>query len=191
MADYEARIAPFINTTFYVTSAWWELPREHRGLDISTGGNDPLYSMCNGTVRRSGWSNGGYGYMLIIEDNTTHMGFLYAHMQYAPVVLVGDQVITGQFVGYEGSTGDSTGNHLHLEMQDLTDHDWVYGAPKSYYTNPAEWMGFPNVEGISVIYDGTPGPTPPPPTPIETTKKKFPWFLYSRKLRNKHKGLTN
>lgn len=36
MADYEARIAPFINVTFFVTSVWWEEPRNHRGLDIAT-----------------------------------------------------------------------------------------------------------------------------------------------------------
>lgn len=53
MADYEARIAPFINVTFYVTSEWWEQPRNHRGLDIATPsslGNVPVYSMCNGSV---------------------------------------------------------------------------------------------------------------------------------------------
>lgn len=53
MADYEARIAPFINETFYVTSEWWEQPRNHRGLDIATPsslGNVPLYSMCNGEI---------------------------------------------------------------------------------------------------------------------------------------------
>ena len=36
MADYVARIAPFINVEFYVTSQWWEQPRNHRGLDIAT-----------------------------------------------------------------------------------------------------------------------------------------------------------
>ena len=35
MADYKARIAPIINEEFTVTSVWWELPRNHKGLDIS------------------------------------------------------------------------------------------------------------------------------------------------------------
>lgn len=188
MADYEARIAPFINVQFYVTSEWWEEPRNHRGLDIATGANDNLYSMCNGTVIRSGWSDGGYGNMLIIKDNTTGMGFLYAHMRDLPVVSVGDQVTIGQFVGIEGTTGDSTGIHLHIEMQDISEHDWVYGAPKSYYTNPADFMGFPNQQGISVIYNGTPGPGPgpEPPTPTgQVIKRKFKWVIYARKLRKK------
>lgn len=60
MADYEARIAPFINVTFYVTSEWWEQPRNHRGLDIATPsslGNVPLYSMCNGHVVYKGFDS--------------------------------------------------------------------------------------------------------------------------------------
>lgn len=36
MAQYEARIAPFINIEFWITSEWWEQPRNHRGLDIAT-----------------------------------------------------------------------------------------------------------------------------------------------------------
>lgn len=57
-----------------------------------------------------------------------------------------------------GTTGSSTGIHLHLEMQDISQHDWIYQAPKETYTNPAEFMGIPNQEGISVIYYGTPIP---------------------------------
>ena len=185
-----ANIAPFINVVFQITSAWWELPREHRGLDISTGNNDPLYSMCNGTVVFSGAQTDpttgdytGYGnYIIMKADNG--MGFLYAHMKELSNKHVGDRVIIGEQVGIEGTTGDSTGNHLHLEMQDLTNHDWIYGAPKSYYENPATFMGLPNEEGVLAIYNGT----PVPPTPTPTIRRgKFPWVLYARKLRNSHR----
>lgn len=157
MADYIARIAPFIDVTFYVTSVWWELPRNHRGLDIATPsslGNVPLYSMCNGTVEYVGVDNPshGYGNYIILKDSTTNMGFLYAHMSERSPLNAGDTVEIGQFVGREGTTGHSTGIHLHLEMQDLTNHNWIYNGDKSIYTNPAEFMGIPNVEGISVIY---------------------------------------
>lgn len=67
MADYVARIAPFINVTFYVTSVWWEQPRNHRGLDIATPsslGNVPLYSMCNGTVVHKDYDANGYRQLL-------------------------------------------------------------------------------------------------------------------------------
>lgn len=164
MADYNARIAPFINIEFWVTSEWWEQPRNHRGLDIATAsalGSQPLYSMCDGQVVLKSYDRTGYGYYIIMKDNTTNMGFLYAHLSQASPLNVGDSVSVGQFVGYEGSTGSSTGLHLHLEMQDLTNHNWIFRAPKEYYSNPADFMGIPNQEGISAIYDGTPEPTPP------------------------------
>lgn len=173
MADYEARIAPFINVTFYVTSEWWEMPRNHRGIDLSTGNNDNLYSMCNGTVVLKSYDADGYGYYLIMKDSVTGMGFLYAHLKQPTPLNVGDSVSIGQFVGIEGTTGSSTGNHLHLEMQDISEHNWIFGADKSYYTNPADFMGIPNVEGISVIYNGVPvyPPTPPTPTPKSNANK--------------------
>ena len=159
MADYEAKIAPFINVEFYVTSEWWEQPRNHRGLDIATVsslGNVPLYSMCNGQVVHKAYEVDGYGHYIIMKDNTTGMGFLYAHMSEASPLNIGDTIQIGDYVGNEGTTGSSTGIHLHIEMQDLSDHEWLFGADKSYYTNPAEFMGFPNEEGISIIYYGTP-----------------------------------
>lgn len=176
MADYNARIAPFIDIVFYVTSAWWEQPRNHRGIDLSTGGNDPLYSMCDGYVYYVGYDATGYGNYLIMKDGTTGMGFLYGHLKEPTTLSVGDPVVIGQQVGIEGTTGHSTGNHLHLEMQDISQHEWQYQAPKEVYTNPADFMGIPNVEGISVYYDGTPIP-PTPPTP--TSKKN--WWKYRKK----------
>lgn len=178
----EARIAPFINEVFTVTSEWWEQPRNHRGLDISTGTGSPLYSMAKGQVVRSDYSD-SYGNVLIIKDVNTKMGFLYAHMRDLPLVKYGEFVEVGTLVGYEGTTGDSTGIHLHIEMQDLSLHDWIYGADKSYYSDPAAFMGIPNVEGTQCIYNGTPTPGP---TPTTTRKKnKFPFVIYARKLREK------
>lgn len=190
MAVVNPRIAPFINVTFWVTSVWWELPRNHRGLDIATataGGSVPIYSMCNGTVIRSEVSGSltekvGYGNVVIIEDDVTHMGFLFAHLARRDVS-VGDHVVIGTQIGMEGETGEAYGMHLHLEMQDLTNHAWQYQAPKEVYTNPAEWMGIPNVEGTECYYNGIPIP---PPTPVIISKKnKFKWVLYSRKFRNR------
>lgn len=188
MAVVTPRIAPFINVTFWVTSEWWEQPRNHRGLDIATaiaGGSVPLYSMSDGVVVRSDYSS-SYGNVVIIKA-TNGMGFLYAHMRDLPAVKVGQSVSVGQYIGQEGSTGDSTGLHLHVEMQDLTNHEWIYQGDKSIYSNPAEFMGIPNVEGTECYYSGTPGPIPPTPTG-ETKKKRFPWVLYSQKLRNKQQS---
>lgn len=66
-------------------------------------------------------------------------------------------------------------------MQDISQHDWIYQAPKETYTNPATFMGIPNQEGISVIYYGT--PIPPMPS---IKKSKFKWVLYAKKLRNRN-----
>lgn len=89
-------------------------------------------------------------------------------MNEASTLNVGDSVTIGELVGYEGTSGSSTGIHLHLEMQDLTTHEWIYHGDKSIYTNPAEFMGIPNEEGISVIYYGT--PIPPKPTQSKSIK---------------------
>ena len=183
MADYEAKIAPFINVEFYVTSVWWEEPRNHRGLDIATPsslGNVPLYSMCNGTVVRNDWDENGYGNYIIMKDIESGMGFLYGHLAEPSPKKVGDTVAIGEQVGLEGSTGDSTGIHLHLEMQDLSNHDWKFQADKSVYTNPCDFMGIPNEEGISVIYYGT--LLPPEPTP-STIKNSNKWLKFrARKI---------
>ena len=136
--------------------------------------------MCNGEVVLKSYDEDGYGYYIIMKDSQTGMGFLYAHLKEPSPKNVGDTVSIGEFVGIEGTTGSSTGIHLHLEMQDISTHSWIFGADKSYYTNPADFLGIPNVEGTVAIYYGTPIPT-------TTKRNKFKWVLYARKLRNKNK----
>lgn len=194
MAVYNANIAPFINQTFWITSEFWEERpasgggvRYHKGLDIAvpfdlTNPTDVyVYSMCDGVCIDRGYDADGYGnYLILKADDGT--GFLYGHLripQLPVLVDVGDRVTIGQAVGYEGSTGASTGPHLHLEMQPLgTGTYWYHGDDITRYINPAEWMGIPNVEGIECFYDGVPI--------FPTIKKRgFPWILYARKLRNR------
>lgn len=181
MADYEARIAPFINIEFAVTSEWWEQPRNHRGLDIATyhsaGDNVPLYSMCHGTVVLKAFDEDGYGNYLIMKDSETGMGFLYGHLKNPTPLSVGDNVQIGEFVGIEGTTGSSTGIHLHIEMQDISNHSWIFHGDKNIYTNPAEFMGFPNEEGITVIYNGT-----PIPPPIKSSFNRKWWQALNKKI---------
>ena len=97
---------------------------------------------------------------------------------------VGDSVDFGDFVGIEGTTGHSTGIHLHISSQDMTGKEsWTFGLPISKLLNPCDYMGFPNVLHTSVIYYGT--PKPPQPQPTFHKKRKFKWVLYVRKLREK------
>ena len=79
MADYTAKIAPFINQEFYVTSEFGE-PRQgrdpHKGLDIATPsalGGANLYSMCNGTVVYKTFDADGFGHYIIMKDSKTGM----------------------------------------------------------------------------------------------------------------------
>lgn len=154
------------------------------GIDLATPspGNN-LYSMTDGEVITKVYEEGGFGHYIIIKGDDGK-GFLYAHMREASPLSVGDRVSVGDYVGHEGTTGNSTGIHLHLEMQDLSNRGWQFGADLSEYLNPADFMGFPNTAGISVIYNGT--PKPPTPTPVVGRKSNFKWVLYANKLRNKN-----
>ncbi len=87
------------------------------GIDIGGVRGTPVRAAANGTVivaRGSGW-NGGYGvYVVIMHDNGSQT--LYSHMG-SIVVSPGQQVSSGQIIGYVGSTGLSTGPHLHFEVR--------------------------------------------------------------------------
>lgn len=115
--------------------------------------------MVNGTVIDKGF-NTARGYYIIMKDTTSGLAFLYQHMREATPLSIGDTVVQGTYVGHEGATGDVTGIHLHLEEQDLSSgRSWNFSIDSLVpYKNPADFMGIPNSEGISVIYDGTPRP---------------------------------
>lgn len=89
----------------------------YNGIDIAAPLGTPIFASASGVVivsRASGW-NGGYGvYAVIAHDNGTQT--LYAHMS-KDVVSVGQEVIQGQVIGYVGTTGRSTGTHLHFEVR--------------------------------------------------------------------------
>ena len=186
MAVGNARIAPFINKKFTVTSPWWSNRGGtiHRGLDISTGSNDPVYSMLNGTVFRLYHNDASMGNAIIIkaDDNTAT---LYMHLK-SFTVNIGDRVSVGTQVGIEGTTGESTGIHTHVEMQVMKNNRWTWSYNKSDYLDPTQFMGIQNVKNSQWIYNGTPGPGPGPgpgPSPGSNKRRRFPWVLYARRLR--------
>lgn len=196
MADNIVRnIAPFINDRFLITSPWWTERTNpvtgekqiHRGLDIATVGSKPVYSMLDGIVHSIGYDDSQGNWIVIKDDNSlsTTFGYatLYMHLADVPIVNVGDRVQKGQEVGMEGTTGTSTGIHLHVEMQDLNrwNNVWHWSYNQSDYINPCIYMGIDNIDDTWWIYDGT----PIEPPAITLKKKNFPWVLYARKLRNK------
>ena len=99
----------------------------HKGVDIGTPMGTPILAAKNGTVTWAS-SNGGYGECIIInhgKGNST----LYGHLS-GYNVKMGDTVTQGQVIGYSGSTGNSTGPHLHFGI--MENNTWV--DPLNYLT---------------------------------------------------------
>ncbi len=86
----------------------------HPGLDIGAGMGTPIKAAAAGTVLVAGY-DGGYGNLVVI-DHGNSLATAYAH-QSQLAVSVGQQVSQGQVIGYVGSTGFSTGPHLHFEVR--------------------------------------------------------------------------
>ncbi|HEY4070569.1 MAG TPA: M23 family metallopeptidase, partial [Sphingomicrobium sp.] len=87
----------------------------HPGIDLAAPYGTPIYATADGTVVRAGWNSGGYG-NLVEVDHGRGITTRYGHMS-AILVHAGDHVTRGQQVGRMGSTGRSTGNHLHYEVR--------------------------------------------------------------------------
>ena len=96
----------------------------HTGADIAGAGINctPIYAIQSGVVTTSGYSNYGYGNYIIINhgecvDNNSSYISLYGHCS-SLVVKEGETVEKGQLIAYVGTTGNSTGPHLHLEVRE-------------------------------------------------------------------------
>ncbi len=89
-------------------------PAMHTGLDFRAATGDPVRATANGKVVSSGWA-GGYGRMVEI-DHGNGLSTRYGHLSEINVK-VGDQIKIGQVIGAVGSTGRSTGPHLHYETR--------------------------------------------------------------------------
>ncbi len=101
--------------------------RGHKGIDIAAPYGTPIYAAESGTVIEAagGW-NGGYGNCVKIEHADGNVT-LYGH-QSSIAIQYGDYVVKGQLIGYVGSTGDSSGNHLHFEVRS----NGTYSNPLDY-----------------------------------------------------------
>jgi murein DD-endopeptidase MepM/ murein hydrolase activator NlpD len=118
-SDFGMRFDPFYHV--------WRL---HAGIDLAAAGGSPIWAVEAGRVFRAGWS-GGYGnYTCIYHGRYSGKGFAscYAH-QSVVLVAAGQQVRQGQVIGRVGTTGASTGNHLHFEIR-------LDGTP----VDPVPWL---------------------------------------------------
>jgi murein DD-endopeptidase MepM/ murein hydrolase activator NlpD len=92
-------------------SRWGRL---HAGIDLAAGTGAPISAVAAGTVVSAG-SEGGYGRVVRLQHDAGTVT-LYAHLSQL-LVTVGQRVTAGTYVGLEGSSGHSTGPHLHFEVR--------------------------------------------------------------------------
>jgi murein DD-endopeptidase MepM/ murein hydrolase activator NlpD len=90
---------------------------DHRAIDVAANLGTPVTAADRGVVVRAGWNDQGYGNFVIIDHQIDYVT-LYAHLD-AILVQEGAVVGQGQAIGTVGSTGNSTGPHLHFEIRDF------------------------------------------------------------------------
>ena len=122
--------------------------RLHAGVDLAAPNGTPIRAAGAGVIVKAG-AEAGYGNAVLIDHGNGYLTH-YGHMSVI-TVRVGDEVTAGQQIGDEGSTGHSTGPHLHFEVH------------KGFYKNPIEPTGWLHEHGVDVPGCGTPGATPARP----------------------------
>ena len=103
-------IWPTQGTITQMYKAW------HKGLDIANHSGGNILAADSGTIVHAGWVNSGYGNMVMIDHGNGYVT-LYGHMLANLRVVVGQTVKRGDVIGSMGSTGRSTGTHLHFEVR--------------------------------------------------------------------------
>jgi murein DD-endopeptidase MepM/ murein hydrolase activator NlpD len=103
--------------SYYISSYFDEIRPSgpHNAVDLAGAEGQDVFAGRTGTVTSAGWQS-GYGFTVEIDHGDGHTT-LYAHLMSEPYVTVGQRVAGGQPIGALGSTGFSTGPHLHLEVK--------------------------------------------------------------------------
>ncbi|MCA0971291.1 peptidoglycan DD-metalloendopeptidase family protein [Halobacillus litoralis] len=124
-SEYGYRVHPIYGTK-----------RLHSGIDLAAVGTIPIYASADGTVIRSYYSS-SYGNVVFIAHQINGQTYttVYAHMRSTPAVSSGQTVQQGDFLGNMGSTGDSTGQHLHFEI-----HEGSWNGSRSNSVNPRRFL---------------------------------------------------
>ena len=134
VASANGFVFPVSGNYYISTNYYWNGSSGHKGLDVVRGCGTPVQAVANGRVYYVGSNKDVYGakMVLIVHNVNGRLVFSqYAHLQgYA--VSANQDVYAGQTIGYIGSTGWSTGCHLHLEMSE--DIGWDYNSPGNYWS---------------------------------------------------------
>lgn len=122
-AKMDTRVTPASANDQHSTKLLWPTSKhiitqyygwKHTGVDLDGDYTDPIYAAEDGIVQTAGWNNGGYGLQIIIDHENGYRT-RYAHSSKL-LVSVGDRVKRGQVIAMVGTTGRSTGTHLHFEV---------------------------------------------------------------------------
>ncbi|MFK7902084.1 MAG: M23 family metallopeptidase [Nitratireductor sp.] len=90
--------------------------RMHTGVDWSAPRGTPILAAGNGVVEKAGWHSGGYGRQTIVKHANGYKSSYNHQYKFAKGIVAGSRVRQGQVIGFVGSTGLSTGPHLHYEL---------------------------------------------------------------------------
>lgn len=127
-------IFPLKNYSYISSRFGWRWLRGqrnyHRGLDIAASKGTHIFAADSGTVIDVGYESGGLGYFVRI-DHGNGIHTIYGHCMQLPHVSKGQKVYQGQVIAYVGSTGNSTGNHLHFG---------VYNKSTGSYLDPEKYL---------------------------------------------------
>lgn len=123
-----------ITATYGMRGRYWA--NGHRGIDF-TADNRNIYSTCEGTVRVIAYDEGGWGRYISVGDGNG-MRHIFCHLEEGSVSVVeGQRVSRNTVLARMGSTGNSTGVHLHFQINDS----------QNLPTDPTEYLGIPNKTG--------------------------------------------
>ena len=115
-------------TDHHFLSGYDYTPPVHNGLDFDGDMGSPLYASDSGVVIFSGWSDRGYGNLIVIDHDGGWQTY-YGHIMDGGILVgCGENVLQGELIAYMGSTGNSTGPHLHFELR----HNGAAVNPWSY-----------------------------------------------------------
>lgn len=135
-SPFGTRVHPVFKTT-----------KKHKGIDLSAPEGTAIRVAAAGTVIRSGYESNGFGNQVWVDHGDGYVT-VYAHMYKLPSVKVGESVRDGQVIGGVGTTGVSTGNHLHFEIhkdgvpidpESIYDlNEYLFGPPDKLTKNEAQ-----------------------------------------------------
>ena len=103
-------------TTAHYLSGYDYTPPVHNGLDFDGDFGSPIYAADSGVIIYSGWSDRGYGNLIVIDHDGGWQTY-YGHLLDNTLLPCGSNVLKGELIASMGSTGNSTGPHLHFELR--------------------------------------------------------------------------